>query len=166
MKGPFYGKFRGIVSDNKDPLFTGRIRAQVPDVLGDNDSGWALAAVPFAGQGQGFFALPDVGMGVWIEFEHGDPEYPVWTGCWWGGPSDVPSEALPLPFQKVVLKSIGGNSIVLDDTPGIGGITIKTSTGAQIMITALGITIDNGQGGTISLQGPQVSVNNGGLDVI
>ena len=96
---PFYGKYRGIVTDNKDPLFTGRIRATVPDVLGSDESGWATACTPFAGSGAGFFALPDVGVGVWIEFEHGDPDYPIWTGCWWGSPADPPPEVLVPPYQ-------------------------------------------------------------------
>ncbi len=167
MSGPpFYGKFRGVVTDNKDPLFTGRVRAKVPDVLGDEESGWAMACAPFAGSGAGFFAIPDVGVGVWIEFEHGDPDYPVWAGCWWGSPADPPSEALVPPYQKVVIKSFGGNIVTLDDTPGIGGITIQTSTGQKIALTALGIEIDDGQGGAIKMLGPQVSINNGALDVI
>ena len=167
MRGPFFGKFRGVVSDNRDPLFMGRVRAKVPDVFGDdNESGWAMACAPFVGKGQGFFAVPDVGVGVWLEFEHGDPEYPVWTGCWWGSMNDIPQDALPLPTQKVVLKSIGGHTLTLDDTPGTGGVIIQTSTGQKVSITATGIEIDNGQGGSIKLQGPQVSVNDDGLQVI
>jgi uncharacterized protein involved in type VI secretion and phage assembly len=80
----FHGKFRGRVTDNQDPLQIGRIRASVPDVLGDAASGWAMPCFPFAGQGLGFFALPDVGAGVWIEFEHGDPDFPIWAGSWYG----------------------------------------------------------------------------------
>jgi uncharacterized protein involved in type VI secretion and phage assembly len=167
MNGPpYYGKFRGVVTDNKDPLFTGRVRAKVPDVLGDEESGWATACMPFAGSGAGFFAIPDVGAGVWIEFEHGDPDYPICTGCWWGSPADPPSEALVPPYQKVVIKSVGGNIVILDDTPGIGGITLQTATGQKIALTALGIEIDDGQGGAIKMLGPQVSINNGALDVI
>ena len=166
MSPPFYGKFRGIVTDNRDPLFTGRIRATVPDVLGSDESGWATACTPFAGSGAGFFALPDVGVGVWIEFEHGDPDYPIWTGCWWGSPADPPPEVQVPPYQKMIIKSIGGNSITLDDTPGIGGVTIQTSTGQKISLTTLGIQIDDGQGGTIEILGPQVNINSGALEII
>ncbi len=84
MSKTFYGKYRGIVTDIEDPLKIGRIKARVPDVLGDEPSGWALPCVPFAGDGMGFYALPDTDARVWIEFEQGDPDYPVWTGCWWG----------------------------------------------------------------------------------
>jgi uncharacterized protein involved in type VI secretion and phage assembly len=114
----------------------------------------------------GFFALPDVGTGVWIEFEHGDPDYPIWAGCWWGSLAESPTELLAPPYQKVLMKTKGGHSIVLDDTPGVGGITLETSTGAKISITGLGIEITTGQGGTIKLMGPQVSVNNGALEVV
>ena len=57
MSGPFWGKYRGVVTDTADPLLTGRIRARVPDVMGDQESGWAMPCVPFSGNGMGFFAL-------------------------------------------------------------------------------------------------------------
>jgi uncharacterized protein involved in type VI secretion and phage assembly len=164
--GRFYGKYRGVVTDNRDPLMTGRVRARVTDVLGDGESGWAMPAAPFGGQGMGFFALPDVGAGVWIEFEHGDPDFPVWTGVWWGTAAEVPPLLLAPPYQKVMVKTKGGHSVTLDDTPGVGGITLETSTGAKIVLNALGVEITNGMGATIKLTGPQVSVNNGALDVL
>ena len=162
----FYGKYRGVVQDNQDPLMQGRIQATVPDVLGAGASGWAMPAAPFGGNQMGFFALPDVGAGVWIEFEHGDPDYPVWSGAWWGSAAEVPPLLLAPPYQKVMVRTHGGNTITLDDTPGVGGITLETSTGQKITMSALGIEIDNGMGASIKLTGPQVSVNNGALDVI
>ena len=86
----FYGKYRGVVTDNQDPRRIGCIRARVPDVYGDLESGWALPAAPFGGNGMGFFAVPAEGAGVWIEFECGDPDYPIWSGCWWGAASEMP----------------------------------------------------------------------------
>jgi uncharacterized protein involved in type VI secretion and phage assembly len=113
----------------------------------------------------GFFAIPSVGAGVWIEFEHGDPDYPIWAGAWWGSATEIPPALLAPPYQKVMVRTNGGHTITLDDTPGAGGITLETSTGQKISLTALGIEIDNGMGAKISLTGPQVSVNNGALDV-
>ncbi len=164
----FYGKYRGVVTDIDDPLMTGRIKARVPDVMGDDESGWAMPCAPFGGSGMGFFALPSVGAGVWIEFEHGDPDYPIWSGCWWGSLAELPTTLLmpPPPYNKVLIQTDGGNSILLDDTPGIGGITIQTSGGQKIKMTALGIEIDDGLGGSIKLTGPQVSINEGALEVI
>ena len=164
--GRFYGKYRGVVSDNRDPLMMGRIRARVADVMGQEESGWALPAAPFGGQQMGFFAIPSVGAGVWIEFEHGDPDYPIWSGAWWGSATEIPPALLAPPYQKVMVRTKGGNTITLDDTPGVGGITLETSTGQKISLSALGIQIDNGMGAKIELMGPQVSVNSGALDVI
>jgi len=165
MSPTFYGKFRGVVSDIQDPLQIGRVRARVPDVMGDAESGWAMPSFPAAGSGMGFFALPKVGAGVWIEFEHGDPDYPIWSGCWYGSASDVPSEALSPPYQKVVLKTAGGSKIVLDDSPGVGGITLETATGQKITLTPTGLEIDDGSGAVIKLSGPQINMNNGALEV-
>ncbi len=166
MSGPFWGKFRGTVSSISDPMQQGRIQAKVPDVLGTEDSGWALPCAPFGGAQTGFFALPKVGASVWIEFEHGDPDYPIWTGCFWGSTSDMPTVLLAPPYKKVMIVTEGGNSIVLDDTPGAGGIKLETSGGQKLSLTATGVEIDNGMGGSIKLEGPQVSVNSGALEVV
>ena len=166
MSEQFFGKYRGVVTDNHDPLQIGRVRARVPDVMGDRESGWAMPCFPFAGSGMGFFALPKVGGGVWIEFEHGDPDYPIWSGCWYGTLADIPPVALAPPYQKVLLKTEGGTSIVLDDSPGIGGIILETSGGQKVVISPTGIEINNGMGAVIKLTGPQVQVNNGALEVM
>jgi hypothetical protein len=111
MADKFYGKYRGLVSDTADPLDRGRIKAQVPEVLGDVDTGWALPAAPYSGPDQGLFTIPPVGAGVWVEFEAGDVSRPIWSGAWWGD-GDVPDGAKPA--QKV-LKSEQGLRVKLDD---------------------------------------------------
>ena len=162
MSGPFYGKFRGVVTDNRDPLFLGRVRARVQDVLGDNNSGWALPSLPYAGRGVGLFLVPPVDASVWIEFEHGDPDYPIWTGCFWSQ-GELP--ATPAVAEMKVLKTDAG-TITINDLPGVGGITIETSAGMKIVINMQGIEINDGIGGSIKLTGPQVSINDGALEVI
>jgi uncharacterized protein involved in type VI secretion and phage assembly len=164
--GTYFGKYRGIVTDNEDPLMIGRIKATVPDIFGDDESGWALPCAPFGGSQTGFFAIPTVGAGVWVEFEQGDPDYPIWSGCWWGSANEMPPVLLAPPYKKMMIKTEGGNTITLDDTPGAGGITLETPDGQKIKMSATGIEIDNGLGAKITLQGPQVSVNNGALDVV
>jgi len=166
MPQPFYGKYRGTVTDNQDPLMIGRVKARVPDVMGDQESGWAMPCAPFGGGGMGFFAIPATGAGVWIEFEHGDPDYPIWSGCWWGTVAEVPPLLLVPPYKKVMIKTEGGATLILDDTPGIGGITLETAGGQKIVMNSLGIEINNGVGGLIKMTGPQVSVNNGALEVV
>src|SRR5439155_7079149 len=78
-----FGKYRGLVTDNQDPNNLGRIRAKVPEVLQDVESGCALPNLPYSGNGSGLFRVPVPGAGVWIEFEAGDVSRPIWTGCWW-----------------------------------------------------------------------------------
>lgn len=166
MSAPFYGKYRGVVTDINDPLMMGRIKATVPDVLGDQESGWAMPCAPFGGNQVGFFALPAVDAGVWIEFEHGDPDYPIWAGCWWGSAAEVPPALLAPPYKKLMIVTEGGQTITLDDTPGIGGITLETSSGQKLVLSATGIEIDNGMGAKITMTGPQISLNDGALDII
>lgn len=157
----FYGKYRGTVTDNRDPQQLGRVRAKVPDVLGEHDSGWALPCVPYAGKSVGLFLIPPVGASVWVEFEHGNPDYPIWTGCFWAQ-GEVP--ATPAGPEMKVLKTDVG-TVTLNDTAGAGGITLETTAGMKITLTASSLELNDGQGGSIKLTGPQVSVNDGALEV-
>lgn len=113
----FFGKYRGVVVNTQDPLNLARIQASVPEVLDNAVSNWAVPASPYAGPGIGFFALPPVGDGVWIEFEAGDPSRPIWVGGWWG-PSQVPpmgpGGAAATPTLKV-LRTEGGLILAFDD---------------------------------------------------
>ncbi|MCO5212827.1 MAG: phage baseplate assembly protein V [Caldilinea sp.] len=158
----FYGKYRGKVEQNIDPMQQGRIQVSCPAVLGDGSLSWAMPCAPYAGNGVGFFAIPPTGANVWVEFEGGDPDYPIWSGGFWG-PGEAP--ASPALAEMKVLKT-GTGTITINDLPGAGGITIETTTGMKISLTALGLEITNGQGAAIKLTGPQVSVNDGALEVI
>ncbi len=158
----FFGKYRGKVENNVDPQQQGRLQVSAPAVLGEGTLSWAMPSVPFAGPGVGLFTLPPSGANVWVEFEGGDPDYPIWSGCFWGL-GEAP--ATPAIEQMKVLKTDTA-TITINDIPGAGGIKIELASGAKIEITATGIEIDNGLGGKISLSGPQVSVNNGALEVV
>jgi uncharacterized protein involved in type VI secretion and phage assembly len=165
----FFGKYRGIVINNVDPMQSGRLLVQVPDVLGLAPSSWAVPCTPLAGPTgtqAGVYLVPPVGAGVWVEFEQGDPEYPIWVGCRWGSAADIPVLALAgLPVSpNIVLQTAGQNSIVISDLPGpTGGIMLKSTTGAMILVNDVGITISNGKGATIVMAGPTVNVNQGAL---
>jgi uncharacterized protein involved in type VI secretion and phage assembly len=164
----FYGKYRGTVIQNVDPEQLGRIQVLVPDVSGLIPSTWAMPCVPIAGKQSGSYFVPQIGAGVWIEFEQGDPDYPVWTGCFWGSVAEVPALALAgnPASPSVVLQSGLQHAVTISDLPGpAGGILLKSATGAMIMVNDVGITISNGQGATIVLAGPTVTINNGALVV-
>ena len=167
----YYGKFRATVINNLDPESRGRIQVQVPDVSGLNLSSWAMPCVPVAGRGSGAFFVPEIGSGVWVEFEQGDPDYPIWTGCFWGTSAELPEMGLasPAPTPNIVLQTTGRNSLTIHGTPG-GGLTLSAGpsaspTSPRISITPAGITISNGQS-TISLVGPKVDINNGAFTII
>lgn len=157
----FLGKYRGVVTNNNDPEKLGWIKARVPNVLGRRATNWAMPCVPYAGDGVGLLLLPPVNASVWVEFEQGNPKFPIWIGCFWDGASPPPSLA---SAQRKVLKT-NFATITLDDTPGTGGLTLETFSGQMIKLSQTGIEIGNGQGATIRLIGPTVSINNDGLEV-
>jgi uncharacterized protein involved in type VI secretion and phage assembly len=165
----YYGIYRGTVVNNIDPLQIGRIMALVPDVGGLTPSTWAMPCVPIAGKQMGTFFVPQVGAGVWVQFEGGDPDSPVWTGGWWGNAAEVPALALAgVPGDpNMVLQSTLQNTVVISDLPGpTGGIMLKSTTGATIIVNDTGIYIQNGKGASLVMVGPTVTINNGALVVV
>ena len=165
--GPYFGKYRGTVVNNVDPLQIGRIIAIVSDVSGLLPSSWAMPCVPVAGINMGVFTVPPIGAGVWIEFERGDPDYPIWVGGYWGSAAETPllSHAVPPGLAGITLQTTLANGIVISDGPS-GGILIKTTLGAFILVSDLGITISNGQGAIITLVGPTTDINATALTII
>jgi hypothetical protein len=137
----FYGKYRGLVLNNMDPLQLGRVQAMVPEVLGEIPSGWASPCAPFAGVQAGFFAVPMIGAGVWIEFEAGDTSRPIWVGGWWGT-AEVPMKPLGVPAtpQTKILRSDLGLIIALDDTAQT--ISVSDAAGLnQVVVSVLTGTV-------------------------
>jgi hypothetical protein len=161
-----YGKYRGTVVNNVDPMNEGRLMVQVPDVLGIAPSSWAMPCFPATGKQMGNWALPQIGAGVWVEFEQGDPDFPIWSGCWFGSMAEVPALALAAPpgVPNLVFQTQAQNALVISDVPAVG-ILLKTATGALIQISDVGITLSNGKGAIITLAGPSVTVNAGALVV-
>lgn len=165
----FFGKYRGTVLNNVDPLMQGRIQVQVPDVSTLLPTSWAMPCAPVAGIQTGFFTVPIIGSGVWVEFEQGDPDYPIWVGGFWGSPAEVPALALTVPpaVPGITVQTPLGNGMVVSDLPGpTGGIMLKSTTGATLIVNDTGIYIQNGKGASIVMAGPSVTINNGALVVI
>jgi uncharacterized protein involved in type VI secretion and phage assembly len=164
----YFGKYRGTVVNNVDPMQMGRIQVMVPDVSNVMVSTWAMPCVPVAGVQHGQFALPPIGSGVWVEFEQGDPDHPIWVGGFWGSAAEVPTLARTVPpaVAGITLQTSLQNGIVVSDVPGpTGGIMLKSTTGASLIVNDTGIYIQNGQGASIVMVGPTVTVNAGALVV-
>jgi len=165
----YFGKYRGMVLNNIDPMQEGRLQVQVPDVAGLAPTSWAMPCVPLAGINMGILALPMIGAGVWVEFEHGNPRFPIWVGCFWGSAAELPvlSHTVPPAIPSITLQTPLKNGLVISDVPGpTGGIQIQTATGAMISVTDVGIMISNGKGAIINLTGPTVDINLGALTVV
>lgn len=167
----FYGKYRGVVVQNVDPEFRARIMCIVPDVLGPTPSSWCEACAPLAGPTgtpMGAYMVPPIGAGVWVEFEQGDPGKPIWTGCRFGI-GDIPPLAMAgVPVSpSIVLQTALQNMIAISDLPGpTGGIMLKSTTGAMLIVNDTGIYIQNGKGAMITLLGPTINCNAGALTII
>jgi Type VI secretion system/phage-baseplate injector OB domain len=160
----FWGKYRGIVVGNEDPLMLGRIQVSVPQALGEVLTAWAMPCVPYAGLQVGFCMLPPIGAGVWVEFEGGDLDYPIWVGCFWReGERPVTAE---LPTMRMIQTSTC--KLVLNDTPGEGGftlsvmdpavtvpITIKASS-TGLSITLMPVSIDVSERGVTIMADPAI----------
>lgn len=169
MSERYYGKYRGLVLNNIDPMQMNRLMVQVPDVGGLIPATWAMPCVPVAGIQNGMVALPMIGSGVWVEFEQGDPDHPIWVGCFWGSAAEVPvlAKATPPAIQAITFQTPLQNGLTISDLPGpTGGIMLKSATGAMLIVNDTGIYIQNGKGAAITMIGPTVTVNNGALTVI
>ena len=162
----YFGKYRGKVENNIDPLLLGRCQVSVPAVLGDGSLSWALPCAPYAGAGVGLFLVPPVGANVWVEFEGGDTDYPIWSGCFWGVGEAPATPAIP---QMKVLKT-DGVTLTISDLPGAGGLTIEVGPPVvplplKLVFNAGGIELTNGAA-SVKLSPVSVSLNNGALEVI
>ena len=160
----FFGKYRGKVEANEDPLGLGRVQVSVPSVLGEGTLGWAMPCVPYAGPGVGLFLIPPVGANVWVEFEAGDTNFPIWVGCFWSE-GEVPAD--PAEPQFRVLKLDGLSLVVEDDSGGSVALTVGdpiAGTEVSVVIDDNGIVMETGSG-KIAITSSDVAINDDGLVV-
>jgi uncharacterized protein involved in type VI secretion and phage assembly len=169
MTERYYGKYRGVVLNNIDPMLQGRLQIQVPDVAGLVPTSWAMPCMPIAGLQNGMVAPPLIGSGVWVEFEQGNPDHPIWVGCFWGSAAELPALSLATPpgVSAITFQTPLQNGLTISDLPGpTGGIMLKSATGATLIVNDTGIYIQNGKGAALTMVGPAVTINNGALSVI
>jgi hypothetical protein len=182
--GPkFYGIYRAVVLNNVDPEMLGRISVTVPDVGSVTPSTFVNPCVPLAGKLEGTFMVPQIGASVWIQFEAGDPDKPVWMGGSWPNTAEVPPAALvPIspPGQAIVFQTTQQQLFMISDAPPFpilapipapappltGGIILRSPSGSMIVVNDAGIFINNGKGATVELIGNSVMINKLALVVI
>ena len=161
MSGRFVGKFPAIVVDNADPKTLGRLRVQVPEVFGEETTGWCLPCSPYAGEGVGLAAVPPAGSLVYVECTGGDPtRVPIWSGGSWPDGAGVP-DAGP---EALVLTTPAGHRIVLRDTSGSETVEVEAASGAKLTLGGDGVAIEFGSQ-SISMTRSSISLNGGALEV-
>ncbi len=173
IRNRYFGKYRGTVTDNADPTSRGRIKVRVPAVLGELEV-WAMPCVPYAGDGVGFYSLPNAGTGIWVEFEAGDASYPIWSGCFWAD-RQLPDES------DANIKIWKTDSVILRVDDGADELKAETSNGAKITITdeiksekgnashtisSSSVVSDSGGSGKVEVSSSSVSANNGAWEVM
>lgn len=162
LEGRHFGKYRGVVTANEDPLGQGRIEVKVPGVLGEKTL-WALPCVPYAGANVGWLALPPVGASVWVEFEGGDRGHPIWAGCFWAE-GELPADA---NAQTLVLRTPGATLRITD----MGEVEIETTGGTVLLLSGTEIKLEapainhSANGGSSGLSASGLDVQSGALKV-
>lgn len=171
------GLYRGTVAENKDPEFRGRVMLIVPDVASFVPNTWAEPCSPLSGPpgpGMGVYMVPMVGAGVWVMFEHGDVNKPVWLGCRFDLPADPPAiSKLGNPVNPtIVIQTPMQNMLTISDlAPGVppapisGGIVLRSATGTMLVVNDSGIYLDTGKGASIRMVGPTITFNNGAMAI-
>jgi len=162
----FYGKYRGLVVDNEDPEALGRLRVSVPSVLGDEVvTGWAVPCLPYGGDAnQGMLFVPTVGAGVWVEFEEGDLEFPLWVGTFWskpGGETELPKpngpdgaeeEAAQSPPTRKIIKTAKGHTLQFEDADDQEMVILHEATHGHVLtLDREGVTVTDGNGNVIRM---------------
>ena len=166
-----FGKYRGTVVDNQDSTNRGRLQVTVDAVLGSTPV-WAMPCVPYAGDSVGFFAMPPNGSGVWVEFEGGDPSFPIWVGCFWAD-SEAPlggdptmkvwkTDGLTLSLDDDATEATLKNdsaSVTMNDSVVTAVSQAKHTVSSDSVASELG-------SGKVEVTTAQVSVCNGKIQVM
>ncbi|WP_020588521.1 phage baseplate assembly protein V [Desulfobacter curvatus] len=157
----YYGKYRGLVVDNQDPENRARLTLQVPAIMGsDAVTHWAEPCLPFGGLAdQGLFMVPEIGAQVWVEFEAGNLNHPIWTGTTWQQSGDAPAEAADRSPNMRQLKTPSGQILSFDDTEGEEEIRLYHPADAELKIDPEGVVqVTDAAGSTVTLNASGSSI--------
>jgi phage gp45-like len=160
----FWGKYRGKITSSKDPLNLGRVQIEVPAVLGEGRNSWAMPCTPYAGKDIGWFSVPPVGTNIWVEFEGGDPDYPIWSGCFWNE-KELPKNAQVDEPDKVQVFKTDGVTITISNLGKNKGLTIEVDKPVvkrklTMVFNADGIEINNKDETVAKLTADIIELNN------
>ena len=89
--GRYYSKYRAFVVDNEDPEGMQRLKLAIPGIADNPLEEWAYGSNQFMGPNYGAQVLPQKGDMVWVTFEHGDPNVPIWEHGH-AGENEIPKE--------------------------------------------------------------------------
>ncbi|MBD2099874.1 phage baseplate assembly protein V [Leptolyngbya sp. FACHB-261] len=161
----FFGKYRGKITANKDPFYLGRVQVSVPSIFGEGRQSWAMPCTPYAGKDIGWFAIPPVDTNIWVEFEGGDPDYPIWTGCFWGQ-NELPQNAKVDDPVKVQVFRTEGITCTLSNLGNNKGVTLEVETPVvqrplKLVFNDDGIEINNKDTITAKLTADKIELKNG-----
>lgn len=161
----FFGKYRGQVVSNKDPQHLGRIQVKVPAIYGSGQASWAMPCTPYAGKDLGWFAIPPVGSNIWVEFEGGDPDYPIWAGGFWGEDQLPQAAKVEEPDKVQVFKTPYGITLTLSNAGDNKGLTIVVDTPTverklKMVFNADGIELNNKDETTIKIKADVIEIKN------
>jgi len=160
----FFGKYRGKVAVNKDPLNLGRIQVRVPAIFGDEPTNWAMPCTPYAGADVSFFMIPLVDSNVWVEFEGGDPDYPIWSGCFWGA-DQLPQFACVEDPDKVQVFRVHGITLTWSNLGDNKGVTLVVESPVverklRMVFNADGIELNNRDETTVKIKADIIELKN------
>ncbi len=132
----YFGKYRGRVSNNVDPQKRGRLQVIVPTIFTDQPV-WALPCVPMANpDGSGFFSIPDLDANVWVEFEAGNLDFPIWSGCFW------PENAVAAADASAAVKFWRTKNFVIRIDDDAGELTIEKTGGGKLTVSAVEVAAE------------------------
>ena len=165
MKAVF-GKYRGKITSIRDPDKLGRVRVEVPAILGDGKSSWAMPCTPYAGKDIGLFTVPPVGSNVWVEFEAGDPDHPIWSGCFWGK-GELPQQNDQQADQQDQIKffKTEGIACTLSNLDGNKGVTLEVKKPVverplKMIFNADGVEINNNNETVVTITKDVIKLDN------